>query len=141
MKKIFKKIYNIKTITFFIVIVFCLDRIFKYLALNNKIFFYKNPGITFSIKIPENLFLYFYILVFLILIILIHFLIKEIKNKNLLLITSYALLIIGAASNLIDRFKFNYVIDYLNFYFFYNNLADIAICFGIILLIINLFKK
>ena len=135
MKNIFLKFLNLKTTTILILVVFCLDRVLKYFAINNKIFFYKNFGIAFSLKIPENLFLCFYILVFLVLFILVWFLIREIKNKNLLLITGYGLLITGCVSNLIDRIKFNFVIDYFNFYFFYNNLADVMIVLGIAILV------
>jgi len=145
MKTKLLKLVNLKTISIFILVVFCLDRIFKYLALAGKIFFYKNTGIAFGIsfssfaKASADKLLVFVILI--ILIILIHLLIKEIKNKNLLPITYYLLLITGTASNLIDRIKFGFVIDYLNFYFFYNNLADVMIVLGIALLAWKLLIK
>ena len=126
---------KILKISFLILIFFILDRILKYLALNDKIFFYKNKGIAFSINIPESIFLYFYIFIFLFLIFIIWHLIKAIQKKYLFEITGYLLIITGAISNLIDRIKFGFVFDYLNFYFFYNNLADIMIVVGVALLI------
>lgn len=133
------KFFNFKTISFFCLIVFILDRILKYLAVAQKIFYLKNFGLALSVSLPENLFLYFYILIFLILLLIVWRLSIAIQKNSLLLITSYWLLITGCASNLLDRLKFGFIIDYLNFYFFYNNLADIAICLGVILLIFNFF--
>jgi len=52
------------------------------------------------------------------------------------------LIILGAASNLFDRFKHGFVIDYLDLkYFTVFNLADAMIVTGVILLIIKLNKK
>ena len=139
-------------ISFLSLIFFILDRILKYLALTGKIFFYKNKGIAFSINFPENLFLFFYILIFIFLIFIIWNLILSIKNNYKLpscqsygvadrQIISYELLLLGSVSNLIDRIKFGFVIDYLNFYFFYNNLADVMIVVGVALLIFSLINK
>ncbi|MBU4360294.1 signal peptidase II [Patescibacteria group bacterium] len=127
---------NILKISLLMLIFFICDRVLKYLALANKIFFYKNTGIAFSINIPENILLYLYIFIFIFLIFIIWHLIKSIKkNHSLLITTGYSLLFLGTISNLIDRIKFGFVIDYLNFYFFYNNIADIMIILGIALLI------
>jgi len=52
------------------------------------------------------------------------------------------LIILGAGSNLLDRLKYGYVIDYLDLkYFTVFNLADAMIVTGVILLIIILNKK
>ncbi|MDO8668163.1 MAG: signal peptidase II [bacterium] len=53
-----------------------------------------------------------------------------------------SLIVLGAISNLFDRLKYGYVIDYLNLkYFTVFNLADALIVFGVIFLIIILNKK
>ncbi len=127
---------------------FILDRILKYLALAGKIFYQKNSGLAFSINIPSNLLLYFYILVFLILIFLTWQLLRSITSYQLPLgsarggqVTSYELLILGSVSNLIDRLKFGFIVDYFNFGFFSNNLADLMIGAGIIILVLHLIRR
>ncbi|PIP29522.1 hypothetical protein COX27_01015, partial [Candidatus Kuenenbacteria bacterium CG23_combo_of_CG06-09_8_20_14_all_36_9] len=106
---------------------FILDRVLKNLSVAGKIFFYKNSGIAFSLKISGELFLYFYLIVIIVLFLIFWQLLASLKNKHLLLATGYLLLAAGIISNLIDRFRFGFIVDYLNFYFFYNNLADVMI--------------
>lgn len=130
---------NILKISLLILIFFICDRVLKYLAISGRIFFYKNTGIAFSIRINIPLLLYSFTTLFI--IIIIWHLIKSIKKNRASLITIYWLLILGTLSNLIDRIKFGFIIDYLNFYFFYNNIADIMIIVSIALLISCLLNK
>jgi len=120
---------------------FILDRILKQLSLAGKIFFYKNYGVAFSFRIPENLFLYFYIFNFLILIIISRRFYLSFKKKDNLRLFACQLIFFGIISNLTDRLRFGFVIDYFNFYFFYNNLSDVMIMMGIIILMFHLFKN
>jgi signal peptidase II len=56
--------------------------------------------------------------------------------------TSYALILGGAISNLVDRFRVGYVIDFIDFRFWpVFNLGDTAITCGIILLFLILFQQ
>jgi len=91
--------------------------------------FQPNFGLAFSWPFPLNIITIFS---FLILIIIAYLLIKALRKKrdiNLLWLGG-ALIFTGALSNLVDRLVYGYVIDYLNFYYWYNNLADIVIAVG-----------
>ncbi len=142
-------VINIKKIikpSIFCLAFFVIDRFFKILSLHGKMFFYKNHGLSFSIPIPDQLFLYFYIFSFLILLIIVWQFVKILKNDYRqpmyeFQITGQELLMGGIISNLIDRLKFGFVIDYLNFYFFYNNLADLMLIAGALLLLYKHLKK
>jgi signal peptidase II len=100
--------------------------------MDNKIHGVKNFSLALSLNFSSSwLLIVFYFLVAVLIFLLVHFLILAIKNNNYWRLTALSLLLAGAASNLIDRVKFGFVIDYLNFYFFYNNLADLALWGGL----------
>ena len=66
----------------------------------------------------------------------------RIFTDNRILAWGLALVLAGAIGNLIDRIRFQYVIDFINlhyhnWYFPAFNIADIAITFGAILLILD----
>ena len=90
--------------------------------------FAANKNISFSLPLSG---VWLKILIAVIIMGLIIYMIREIKNKNgnwplLLAIIS------GASSNLYDRFKYDYVIDYLDMkYFTVFNLADAMIVVSI----------
>ena len=126
-------------------LLFVLDRILKFIALNfesAKSGFFsleKNPGIAFSIPLPQVV---LYILVIAILILLVSISVKYLRAKKFSLHFLTLLLIVGAASNLIDRVKFDYVIDYINLKFWpVFNLADVMIVLGVGVWIFILSKK
>ncbi len=55
---------------------------------------------------------------------------------------SLGLLLGGSLGNLLDRIKYGKVIDFIAFSFWPTfNIADVAICIGIGILIINMYKK
>ena len=67
------------------------------------------------------------------------------SNKNFEKL-SYFFIIIGAMSNILDRFMNSYVVDFIslhykNFYWPAFNLADIYITIGIIMLLVSIFVK
>lgn len=126
-------LFKYKTALALSLAVFVLDRILKYLALASRIFIYKNTGTAFSLPIPKSLFLIFYIFIFLLLFFLIFLAIKNLIKNNFYYFFGFFWIFLGAFSNLLDRLKFGWIIDYFNFGFFYNNLADILICFGVII--------
>lgn len=72
---------------------------------------------------------------------------RKLEDKALLLAFALSLVIGGAVGNLIDRAAYNYVIDFLLFhwksaaYFPAFNVADIAICVGVGILILDIIKR
>ncbi len=98
-----------------------------------------NPGIAFGIlsNIPH-------VFIWLNLCILISFLVYFLFGLHVkTLYLSFALIIAGAGSNLIDRFIYGGVIDYLNFTFFPTfNFADSYITLAVCLMLKDaIFKK
>ena len=137
---------NLAAISLFIIDIF-LKRIFlalpgrEYFVLGDflKLKLATNSGIAFGLPIDQRLFLFLYVLIFLILA---YWLVKEYRKKNLIMISALTLVILGALSNLLDRFFFGAVIDYLDLkYYSVFNLADVMITFGVIMIIVSGFKK
>lgn len=143
-----KKIFIIALITFVI------DQIIKSLSLvyliNIPIIpnilsltYAKNYGIAFSMLKEKR------IIIIAISILLISFLIYVLKkdyiskNKDTWLVNiAFGILFGGILGNLFDRIVRGFVIDYINVSFFsIFNLADIAITFGVVLLIIDNIKE
>lgn len=143
-----KKIFIITLITFVI------DQIIKSLSLvyliNIPIIpnvlsltYAKNYGIAFSMLREKR------IIIIAISILLISFLIYVLKkdyiskNKDTWLVNiAFGILFGGILGNLFDRIVRGFVIDYINVSFFsIFNLADIAITFGVVLLIIDNIKE
>lgn len=78
----------------------------------------------------------------------IFFTFRRIDDDDFFLATALSLVVGGAAGNLIDRISYNYVIDFLFFYWHEGgpgfpvfNIADMAISFGVGLLILDIFRK
>ena len=143
-----RKIFIIALITFVI------DQIIKSLSLvyliNIPIIpnilsltYAKNYGIAFSMLLEKR------IIIIVISILLISFLIYVLKkdyilkNKDTWLVNiAFGILFVGIVGNLFDRIVRGFVIDYINVSFFsIFNLADIAITFGVVLLIIDNIKE
>ena len=140
------------TLNFLILILFSADRVLKHLFLKNPAsefggdFFYQlltfhlatNPGIAFGILVHR---LILSVLIVAILIILVNFLIKAYWKKELISIFSLSLITAGAFSNLIDRLRYGFVVDYIDLRFFtVFNLADTMITLGIVFLVFRVFR-
>lgn len=142
-----------RNIIIFSIILIIIDQIIKYLVHNYIIndiviinnFFsitnLSNYGAAFGI-LSNNI----YFLIFISLI-LIYFIINEIKkNNNKGYIISLLMILSGALGNLIDRIFRGYVVDYLSFELFsisfpVFNFADMLITFGTIYLIYMIIKE
>lgn len=138
--RLLKNKYFLFAVIFF---TFILDRLFKYLVLNKEGFsviknflsigYFPNWGIALSLPVSRFV---IYPLVILILFIVFYFLFISFNKKDYPLIWSTALIFFGALSNLIDRFRFGHVVDYVNFtgVFPVFNLADLMVLTGVCLL-------
>lgn len=151
MNKFFSKKQNIVNIAIFLIAIFFIaDRVLKYLAINSwgsknilgeilKFNFTANKYIAFSLPLSGlilNLFIFF--ILFLILIYLIFLFYKKRHYEFL----GFLAIFCGALSNLVDRLKHSFVVDYLDLYYFtVFNLADVLIFFGSLFLLSFYFKK
>lgn len=120
---------------FSLIFLFSLDRI-------TKIYFIKNPSLGggfFSLHINKYIafslpvtYYILYPLIFLILIILFWMLIRSWQEKSVL-IWPWGILIIGSISNLLDRFRYGGVVDFISVPFFtVFNIADVYISLAVV---------
>lgn len=131
-------------ITAFVVVI--LDQITKHLILSSMhpyesipvienvfhITFVRNPGAAFGILQNQTV---FFIVVTIIVIFLLVGVYWKLARKNIILTTGLSLQLGGAVGNLIDRIRFSYVVDFLDFRVWpVFNVADMAIVTGVILL-------
>jgi len=142
-----------KMAVFIIIAVFltALDRFLKFLAINNffdtpikiagnffNLKFIKNYNIAFSLPVNGII---LNIIIILIIIGLLYSLIYLIKKQSFKQSASLIFIIFGAISNLLDRLRFGFVIDYLDLkYFTVFNLADIMIVGGVIVILFEIIK-
>lgn len=142
---------HIKNIAWLITlaIFFLIDRYLKIVALTSesKILinnllnfnFVPNYKIAFSLPVSGP---WLSVLIGGVIIAIFYYLFLNYKNlKNLEFISFFGILL-GAISNLVDRLKYGFVIDYLDLrWFTIFNLADAMISIGSIILFISLLKK
>ncbi len=129
---------------------FIIDRILKSKALNLKetsfdaSFFefslYKNPGIAFSVPFPRVIMI---VITSLIIIVILIALIQSLHQENIWKSASYDIILYGAMSNLYDRVRYHFVIDYIQILFpwWFFNLADVMITAGILQLLYISFRS
>ena len=133
-----------------LVCLFCLDRLTKYFAINylssDGFFFlpnfgfklYLNPNLALSL--PANNWLA--IILSIVAVIFLIFLGFDYIKKQPTTTFPLLLMLIGAYSNLLDRFRFGWIIDWLDFSWFPAfNLADVYIFIGALLFLKIIFKK
>ena len=98
-----------------------------------------NTGSAFGLFKGFNL---FFILFSVIVIFVIFYYLKQVKEKEKLMLFSLGLLLGGTIGNLIDRIAYGSVIDFIDFRVWpVFNVADSAVTISIILLIILLWKE
>jgi len=128
-------------INILILFFFILDRSLKKIALEGvtkEIYFFNfylstNPNIALGIPLRG---IFFYFLLTIIFFWVVLKLIKSYQQKNLVNVSCLMLILVGAFSNLLDRWKNGFVIDYFDMPFIaVFNIADLMILVGIIILI------
>jgi len=144
----FKKYFSLNLT---ILLLFFLDRVVKFYFIKNPAetfggdFFSSlltfnlatNEGIAFGINMDQAILIG---LVIVTIFILFNFLSKAYQDGNLINIFSLTLIIVGAISNLIDRLRWGFVIDYIDIpWFTVFNLADAMITIGAVILIVDIF--
>jgi len=119
-----------------------LDQTVKIFAVSEiaNIEFSKNSGALFGIQLNAN-FIFIFFAAFLFFAIFSFKKTKLLKNDAIAAM-SFFLIFAGIISNLIDRILYGYIIDYINlFNLFSFNIADLAICFGVLILSWKIFAK
>ena len=106
-----------------------------------NITYINNNGAAWSILSNKNTFLIIFSIIAIIIIYRFMYLFKNNKRNNI----AFGLILGGIIGNLIDRWLFGYVRDFLDFKIFgYNypifNIADTAVVIGVVLLIIAIIK-
>ena len=127
---------SFKKITAIALAVLFLDQITKFIIFNNiffKIEVYKNYNALFGLPVDFNLVL----VLFIFLVFIFYFLSPPFKKGEggISSPIAFGLILGGIAGNLTDRFFYGHIIDYINLFdLFVFNIADLAICFGVLLL-------
>jgi len=109
----------------------------------------RNPGAAFGMlaNAPPIFRVPFFLAIPVIALIIIFFIFKKLPVTSVMVPMALSLVIGGAVGNLIDRIRFGYVIDFLDFHWKYQyhfpafNIADSAICIGVGILMIDVFKN
>jgi len=143
-------IYSLVITVFFVV----LDRFFKFLAINKyldepisifgnwfQLEFIPNYFIAFSLPLSG---IWLNILIFLLILVIFYYIIHIVYIRKKYDFQSLALTIVllGAISNMLDRFRYGFVIDYLDLeYFTVFNIADIMIVVGFLILVLVFYKN
>ncbi|MFA4941662.1 MAG: signal peptidase II [Patescibacteria group bacterium] len=154
MNKLFAKIsLNDIATALAVAIFFITDRYLKSLALNSagnapfkligdifSFHFVANSYISFSLPLRGWLINFIILLIIGLLTYYIFYLILNKKEQKIEIIL-LTLVLFGAISNILDRFIYGYVVDYLELrYFTVFNLADIMISGGVFVLLFNNLK-
>ena len=106
----------------------------------------RNKGAAFGILANSSWRLPFFILVSLIAVVVILVVIAKLRDDQRLAAFSLSLIFAGALGNLIDRVRLGEVIDFIYVHWYEHywpafNVADSAICVGVFLLALDMFRE
>lgn len=139
-------------INFTFLFLFILDRFGKWFALNllseKGVFIIpkiagfileRNQGIAYSIPLSGPVLI---ITVLIILALLVFILSRAYQKKELPIIFSLSLIIVGAFSNFLDRLRYDYVVDFITLTGWpVFNLADVMITVGVVIILWKMVRK
>lgn len=138
-------------IVFSSLFVFALDRLTKQYALSSlhepitvlpgflDFFFVMNPNFFFFLPVPQQ---FMIPIIFALLIILLWVAWEEYWSRHLAHVVCLSFIFVGAISNLIDRFLYGFVIDFIRIPFWsVFNLADLSIIGGACALLFFAFRQ
>lgn len=131
------KKYNFIFLIFFLVI---LDQTIKYFIRHSGGFYICNKGISFGFLMPNYI---FYLIVAVFFLVSFGYLWEKINFKELKINKiGLSFVLGGALGNLVDRYNYNCVIDFidLNFFPVFNG-ADVFIFVGAMIIIFKSFKN
>lgn len=107
----------------------------------------RNTGAAFGIlaQADPSFRVPFFIIMPVLALLAIGYIFRKTPPTDVRMTSALALVVGGAVGNLIDRVRFGYVVDFLDFYWGDNhfpafNVADSAICIGVGLLMLDLFQ-
>jgi len=111
-----------------------------------SITYLRNKGAAFSFLADASWRLPFFILVSIIAVVAIMVAFGKLRDDQRLAAVSLSLILSGAVGNLIDRIRLGEVIDFLDVYWRSHhwpafNVADSAICVGVALLALDMFRE
>jgi signal peptidase II len=155
-----RKYVILAVLTTFIIV---LDQLTKYMVVDRfrygesvpmipgffSLTYIRNTGAAFGLLAHSNpaFRIPFFVVVPLVALIAIAFIFRKIPDRDLKLSSALSLVIGGAIGNLIDRVMLSYVVDFLDFHWRYEyhfpafNVADMAICVGVGILMLDLLTQ
>lgn len=130
-------------------IFFMVDRLIKYFFVSGLIsspppFFnyWPNHNLAFSLPLLPGARLFFYFFLSLVILIIAGLFLRAWRQSETFTAGAFWLLLLGAVSNALDRFRYNAVVDFIDLRFWpVFNLADVMIVLGLGLLCYDLFYR
>ncbi|MBP7796149.1 MAG: signal peptidase II [Elusimicrobiales bacterium] len=134
-----------------IILVFFVDRLTKFVILNNlslhhcsvignllRFEYTRNTGIAFGFMKGHNVFFFLFNTV---LLLFLFFIRRKFKDSYSFIGINFV--IGGALGNLVDRIKYNYVVDFIDLSFFpaIFNIADFSITVGAVLILFSSLRE
>lgn len=109
----------------------------------------RNTGAAFGLlaKADPSFRIPFFLVVPVVALVVILLIFKKIPDQSRRMASALALVIGGAIGNLLDRVRYGYVVDFLDFHWNFRyhfpafNVADMAICVGVGILMLDLFLQ